>query len=68
MKDLVTALLILLKYGNPYYPTYCEHDCLWIVDIDPDKVSEEDKKELDALGFFVDESDHCFKSYRYGSA
>lgn len=68
MKDLIEALTILLAYGDPYNPTHCEHDCLWICGISPSDVTEEDKEKLDKLGFFVDESDDSFKSYRYGSA
>lgn len=66
MENLIKALQIMLKYGNPVYPTYCEHDCLW-VDCNPSLVSEEDKAELDTLGFFADEDDNCFKSYKFGS-
>jgi hypothetical protein len=36
--------------------------------IAPEDVSKEDKDKLYELGFFVDESEDCFKSYRYGSA
>lgn len=50
MEDLIKALQIFLKYGNPAYPTNCSHDKLY-VDIDPEKVSEEDIKALDELGF-----------------
>lgn len=66
MQDLIKALTILLKYGNPYSPTHCEHDELTInPEINPDDVSDEDKKTLDELGFH--ESDGCFKSFRFGS-
>jgi hypothetical protein len=70
MKDLIEALTILLKYGNPENPTHCEHDELTVCGIDPKKVSKEDKKLLDKLGFFVSNSDGdpCFKSFRFGSA
>lgn len=70
MKDLIKALQILLKYGNPDYPTHCEHDTLHICGIDPDDVSEEDKAELDELGFFVSDAsgESGFMSFRYGSA
>lgn len=44
METLIQALQILLKYGNPEYPTHCEHDELWIMEIDPEDVSDEDKK------------------------
>ena len=53
MSDLIKALQILLKYGNPDYPTHCEHDVLTICGIDPSSVSEADLVELDELGFFV---------------
>lgn len=66
MKDLIKALQIFLKYANEDYPTLCEHDCLWVV-VKPDEVSKEDVEELDKLGFFVDNGDDCFKSYKYGS-
>ena len=55
MEDLIKALNILLKYGNPAYPTHCEHDTLYICGIEPGDVSEEDKRALDKLGFFVSE-------------
>jgi hypothetical protein len=68
MKDLIEALTILLKYGNPYCPTGCEHDELRVY-INPDSVSDEDLDKLRSLGVYPDdEVDECFKSYRFGSA
>lgn len=66
MKDLIKALQILLKYGNPKNPTNCKHDVL-NVDISSDKVSNEDIKALDKLGFFIDDEDNTFSSFRFGS-
>lgn len=66
MEQLIRALQIFLKYGNPDYPTHCEHDEMLICGIDPDKVSDEDKATLKELGFFI--SEDSFKSYRFGSA
>ena len=66
MEDLIKALKILLKYGNPRNPTHCEHDVLTI-DISPGLVGKEDVAILDELGVFVDEEDDDFKSYRFGS-
>lgn len=66
MEDLIKALQIFLKYGNPPYPTNCSHDEL-LVDIDPSLVSPEDIEILDELGFFADEDNECFKSFKYGS-
>lgn len=64
MEELIKALQIFLKYGNPDNPTNCDHDELW-VDIDPKLVSKEDVKELDKLGFF--KSEGGFSSFRFGS-
>jgi len=66
MDDLIKALQILRKYGNPHNPTMCDHDIMY-VDIDPDLVSEEDKDILNDLGFHVGDST-SFESYRFGSA
>lgn len=65
MEDLLKAIQIFLKYGNPYNPTHCEHDRLTIM-ICPDDVSDEDKLELERLGFHSDED--LFYSGRFGSA
>lgn len=68
MEDLIKALQIFLKYGNPKYPTNCEHDQLTITEIEPSKVSDEDKAELEKLGFECDEEEGYFYSFRFGSA
>jgi len=72
MEDLIKALQILFKYGNPDYPTHCEHDELWICGINPDDVSEGDIDKLNDLGFIISdefgEDNKQFKSYKYGSA
>lgn len=65
MDDLIAALTIFRKYGNPHSPTHCEHDELWICGIDPSAVSAEDAEQLDKLGFFSD--GEAFKSFRFGS-
>ena len=68
MKKLIEALQIFLKYGDPDYPTHCEHDQLFICGIEASKVSKEDKKKLNDLGFIVDKENDGFYSFRYGSA
>ena len=65
MDKLIEALQIFRKYGNPEFPTMCEHDTLYVC-IDPELVSEEDKVELEKLSFT--ESTKNFYSYRFGSA
>lgn len=68
MKNLIAALNIFLKYKDSDFPTHCEHDVLWICGYKGIEFSEEDRIELKKLGFFEDEGDDCWKSYRYGSA
>lgn len=65
MSDLIKALQIFLKYGDPRHPTWCEHDCLHVC-VPADKVSDEDKKALAELSFHAD--DDGYSSYRFGSA
>lgn len=68
MKDLIFALQLLQRYGNPSSPTHCEHDELRVM-IDPEDVSDEDKKMLAILGFVPDDDiGGCFISHKYGSA
>jgi hypothetical protein len=64
VSDLIAALTILLKYGDPYAPTNCVHDELW-ANIDPGIVSAQDKGRLEALGFSPE--GEMFKSFRFGS-
>lgn len=66
MKDLIEALTIFLKYGNPRNPTHCEHDVL-NVGIPYADVSQEDRDRLEVLSFTEDEYG-MFSSYRFGSA
>jgi DNA-binding protein YbaB len=65
MEDLIKALQIFMKYGNPRYPTHCEHDVLHVA-INPELVSIDDMKALEALSFTPDGFDG-FSSYRFGS-
>ncbi len=68
MEQLIEALQIFLKYGNPGWPTGCEHEKLYVF-IDPAIVSPEDKAKLEELRFFVSEDEpDVFYSFRYGSA
>lgn len=64
MDDLIEALQIFRKYGNPKDPFHCEHDVL-MVNYDPENIGDQDTKRLYELGFFAE--DDCFKSYRFGS-
>lgn len=66
MEKLIEALTILFKYGNPDYPTHCEHDELF-VDIDPESVSEEDIDKLETLHFYPSDDYDGFASAYFGS-
>lgn len=68
MEDLIKALQILLKYGNPKYPTVCEHEILYIVGIDLKKISIEDINELENLGFNINIEESEIYSFKFGSA
>lgn len=67
MNDLIEALKIFRKYGNPEWPTHCEHDVM-MVNIDYTIVSDKDKEKLNNLGFIEDGENNKFKSYKFGSA
>ena len=67
MEDLIKALQIFMQYGNPEHPFHCEHDTLYFCGVDPGEVSDEDKKKLDDLGFFVGSEGDGFMSFKYGS-
>lgn len=64
MDRLIEALQILRKYDNPEYPTNCNHDELW-VNVNPDLVSDKDKKRLEELSFSPEEDG--FQSFEFGS-
>lgn len=67
LQDLIDALTILRKYGNPVNPTMCEHDVMHINGVYPSDVSDEDKAQLEKLGF-ESSMDNVFYSNVFGSA
>jgi hypothetical protein len=67
LENLIKALQILNKYGNPSYPTNCEHAEFRVYKIDPSKVSKEDLEELESYDFIAEEANECFISFEYGS-
>ena len=66
MEGLINGLTILAGYENPSYPTYCEHDVMYVC-ISPKKVTQQHLDELEQLGFEVDFNEDCFYSFKYGS-
>ena len=68
MENLIKAFQIFLKYRNVKYPTHCEHDVMMVFGYTENEISDEDKKELDELGFFWDNEYDCWASYKYGSS
>lgn len=68
MTDLIKALTIFAKYKNSEWPTHCEHDVLYIMDITFDEVSPDDRDELVRLGFDWDKTEDVWYSFKFGSA
>ena len=68
MDDLIEALQIFRKYANEKWPTVCEHDVMYIVNVHANDVSEEDIEKLYELGFFWDDENESFESFKFGSA
>ena len=73
MNDLIEALQIFNKYlqkdptnYHNQFPTGCDYDVLWVY-VEPDAVSDEDKKRLAELGFTPDYDLYNFMSTKYGS-
>lgn len=69
MENLIKALTIISKYLEGHYndyPTFCEHDVLY-VHVNYEKISQEDLVELDKLGFIPNEDLGNMMSYKYGS-
>lgn len=70
IEQLIEAMQIFAKYVGDRHPTNCEHDEL-VVCVEPSKVSDEDRKRLDELGFQPNEEtvedSEWFYSYRFGS-
>ena len=54
MKNLIEALQILLKYGNPEFPTHCDCETFTICGINPKDITVSDKQKLRKLGFRVE--------------
>ena len=67
MKDLIEALQIFLKYGDPRNPTHCEHDIM-MVSIHTNDLEPADKERVEKLGFNWNTEYDCWTSYRFGSA
>ena len=64
---LIEAFTIFRKYDNPRWPTFCDHDTLYIA-VAYSKVSDEDKARLETLGFDENSEDDGFMSSEWGSA
>lgn len=68
---LIEALQIFRKYApTTKWPTHCEHDVLIIYGVEPTKVSPEDHKRLEFLGFHVTDEygePGNYQSFRFGS-
>lgn len=63
MKNLVKALTILNRYGNPKFPLSFKKGILTILDIDTNAITREDRAELLECGFWI--KDKKIYSYKY---
>lgn len=61
------GLGILAQHPGGPFPLHCEHDTLYAL-CSPDRFTADELDKLKDLGFFIDEDEDCFKSYRFGSA
>ena len=66
MDKFIEALQILKKYRNLDNPFYAGHDIINFYEITPDEVSTEDKKRLEELDIYHDDS--SFYYYTYSSS
>ena len=66
MKELIKALQIFGKYTDGDCPSHCEHDVFYMYVV-PSDVSNQDKQELEELGFHAEEDEDHFYSFTYGS-
>lgn len=66
LSGLIEALQIFKKYEDPMFPTCCEHDILHVA-IDPEIVSEEDKRTLEDKYGFSPDGGGGFASFRFGN-
>lgn len=72
MEDLIEGLEIIKKYlddknKNKNSPINCAHDELQIADVGPTDLTEEDRSELERLGFECDDDEDYIYSFRFGS-
>jgi len=68
MDDLIEALKIFRTVANPYAPLHCEHDTLYIMGISKEDLTQENIDTLENLGFYWDDAEEVFYSFRFGSA
>ena len=71
MDQLIEALQIFLKYGNPSHPTHCEHDILYVYPgVTAAEMWDDDVEQLEQLGFTPDDefgNEGAWSSFKYGS-
>lgn len=74
MNDLIEALQIMMKHGDVKRPIHCEHDTLYIFPnstlyIFPNSMNFTDQEisRLEDLGFYTDDENEGFYSFKYGS-
>lgn len=66
MNDLIEALQIMMKHGDVKRPLQCEHDELYVFPNSMDFTDQEISR-LEDLGFYTDDENEGFYSFKYGS-
>lgn len=59
LKELSTAFEIFAEYNDDPFPLYASREKLTVT-VNSEKVSEDDKKTLKDLGFYIDEEHSRF--------
>ncbi len=62
MKTILEGLKIIAKY-TPDTDFAAEHDIIYCGECDEMNMSDEDKKKMEDLGWFIDEEYNCWCSF-----
>lgn len=66
--ELIQAIALMSNHAtNEISPFWCEHDTLHVC-ADENKFTNEEIRQLEAWGFYRDEVNGGFNSFKYGSA
>lgn len=67
LSDFITAMGIFLLYGDKETPFFCVDEEFQVHGYHPNNITDEHKRVLDDLGFFFNDEDGCWTSFRWGN-